>query len=145
MEWRSSAAPKRQPPGFIEPCIPTLVSQPPVGPRWAHEIKHDSYRLIARKRDGRVRLFTRRGYDGSDRYQLILHSARRLPVSRFLIDGEAVCCIDDGLSDFDRLHSRAQQQSPSIKKVPGVAARGAKAMAEISIQESGICSIKLIA
>jgi bifunctional non-homologous end joining protein LigD len=33
------------------------------GPRWIHEIKHDGYRLIARKPDDRVRLFTRRGYD----------------------------------------------------------------------------------
>jgi|ERR1700730_18218476 ATP-dependent DNA ligase len=50
MLWRSSA-PKRQPPGFIEiePCIPTRTSKPPVGPPWVHEIKHDGYRLIARK------------------------------------------------------------------------------------------------
>jgi bifunctional non-homologous end joining protein LigD len=33
------------------------------GPQWIHEIKHDGYRLIARKQDDRVRLFTRRGYD----------------------------------------------------------------------------------
>jgi hypothetical protein len=44
-------------PGIIEPCIPTLASKPPVGRQWIHEIKHDGCRLIARKRDGRVRLF----------------------------------------------------------------------------------------
>ena len=27
-------------------------------------------------------------------------------VSRFLIDGEAVVCCDNGVSDFERLHSR---------------------------------------
>ncbi len=43
--------------GIIEPCIPTRVSMPLVGPQWIHEIKHDGYRLIVRKRDGRVRLF----------------------------------------------------------------------------------------
>jgi hypothetical protein len=55
MLFRPSPAAQRRPPGFIEPCIPTLASRPPVGPQWIHEIKHDGYRLIARKRDGRVR------------------------------------------------------------------------------------------
>jgi ATP-dependent DNA ligase len=50
--------------------------------------------------------FTRRGFDWSERYPWILHSARRLPVNRFLIDGEAVVCGEDGVSDFERLHSR---------------------------------------
>src|SRR5260370_26761400 len=70
MLWRSSA-PKRQPPGFIEPCIPTRSEKPPVGPDWIHEIKHDGYRLIVRKRGGKVRLLTRRGYDWTDPYPLV--------------------------------------------------------------------------
>jgi bifunctional non-homologous end joining protein LigD len=53
-------AAKRRPPGFIEPCIPTRVDKPPVGPQWIHEIKHDGCRLIVRKQSDRVRLFTRR-------------------------------------------------------------------------------------
>jgi ATP-dependent DNA ligase len=63
-------------------------------------------------RDGeQVRLFTRRGFDWTQRYPWIAHSARRLPVARFLIDGEAVVCGDDGVSDFKRLHSRADDAS----------------------------------
>jgi bifunctional non-homologous end joining protein LigD len=57
--------------GCIEPCIPTRIDKPPVGPQWIHEIKHDGYRMIVRKNDDRVRLFTRRGYDWTDRYPLI--------------------------------------------------------------------------
>jgi ATP-dependent DNA ligase len=58
-------------------------------------------------RDGeRVRLFTRRGFDWTQRYPWIAHSARRLPITRFLIDGEAVCCGEDGVADFERLRSR---------------------------------------
>jgi hypothetical protein len=68
MEWRTKPRIKR--PGIIEPCIPTRATKPPVGPQWIHEIKHDGYRLIARKRDGRVRLFTRNGFDWSDRYPM---------------------------------------------------------------------------
>ena len=37
------------PAGFIQPCQPTLVAHPPAGPGWLHEMKHDSYRLMAPK------------------------------------------------------------------------------------------------
>jgi hypothetical protein len=68
MLWRSPAA-KRRPAGYIEPCIATLVSKPPEGPQWIHEIKHDGYRLIARKQADRVRLFIPRrgGLDHGER------------------------------------------------------------------------------
>jgi bifunctional non-homologous end joining protein LigD len=69
MEWRTKPLAKR--PGLMETCIPTRASKPPVGPQWIHEIKHDGYRLIARKRAGRVRLFTRNGFDWTERYPRI--------------------------------------------------------------------------
>ena len=37
----------------------------PSGSAWVHEVKHDGYRLIARRDEHRVRLYTRRGYDWS--------------------------------------------------------------------------------
>jgi bifunctional non-homologous end joining protein LigD len=89
---------KKRPAGFVEPCIPTLASRPSTGPQWMHEIKHDGYRLIARKQDGRVRLFTRRGYDWTDRYPRIVEAVAALPSSTATIDGEAGCCGADGLS-----------------------------------------------
>jgi len=39
--------------GFVEPCLPSPAEQPPVGPNWIHEIKHDGFRIMAR-RDGAV-------------------------------------------------------------------------------------------
>jgi ATP-dependent DNA ligase len=110
MLWRNQAA-KRRPPGFIEPCIPTRVSKPPIGPQWIHEIKHDGYRLIVRKRGERVRLFTRRGYDWTDRYPLIAAAVARLRATSAVLDGEAVCCDDSGIADFEKLHSRAHDGS----------------------------------
>jgi len=62
MFQRGTAA-RRRPQSFIDPCIPTLATKPLVGPQSIHEIKHDGYRLIARRHGDRVRLFTRRGYD----------------------------------------------------------------------------------
>ena len=50
--------------GFISPCQPTKVDRPPSGSNWAHEIKHDGYRLMLRRDGSRVRCFTKSGYDG---------------------------------------------------------------------------------
>jgi bifunctional non-homologous end joining protein LigD len=106
MEWRTTGRPAKRP-GIIEPCIPTRASKPPVGPQWIHEIKHDGYRLIARKRGGRVSLLTRRGYAWTDRYPRISAAVATLRPASVTIDGEAVCCDDAGVAVFEKLHSRA--------------------------------------
>src|SRR5258708_3733916 len=87
MLWRTKPPAKR--PGIIEPCIPTRASKPPVGSQWIHEIKHDGYRLIARKRGAGVRLFTRNGYDWTQRYPRISAAVAALQVATATIDGEA--------------------------------------------------------
>jgi hypothetical protein len=38
MLWRASKK-RTAPPGFIEPCIPTVSTKVPVGPLWIHEVK----------------------------------------------------------------------------------------------------------
>jgi bifunctional non-homologous end joining protein LigD len=53
-----------------------------------------------------VRLFTRKGYDWSNRFPLIVEAAIRNRQSSFVIDGEAVLLGVDGRSDFNGLHSR---------------------------------------
>jgi ATP-dependent DNA ligase len=35
-------------------CLPTSAPQPPSGDQWLHEIKHDGFRVIARKNGMRV-------------------------------------------------------------------------------------------
>jgi ATP-dependent DNA ligase len=42
-------------------CLPIKAQQPPSGPLWWHEIKHDSFRVIARKDGVKVRLYSRPG------------------------------------------------------------------------------------
>jgi bifunctional non-homologous end joining protein LigD len=55
---RSMSLPSRAlPPGFIAPCLPTSAPQPPSGDLWLHEIKHDGFRVIARKEGKRVKLY----------------------------------------------------------------------------------------
>jgi bifunctional non-homologous end joining protein LigD len=64
--------------GFVDPCIPTVAAKPPSGPDWVHEIKHDGYRLIVRRDGKAVQLFTRRGFDWTDRYPAIASAAAKL-------------------------------------------------------------------
>jgi hypothetical protein len=45
------------------PCLPTKAPQPPTGGAWLHEIKHDGFRVVARKDGERVRLYSRPGND----------------------------------------------------------------------------------
>src|ERR1700749_4305302 len=90
----------------IPPCIPTRAPKPPAGPEWVHEIKHDGYRLQVRRAGNQVRLFTRRGYDGSGRYPAIAVTATLLRARSFTLDGEAVVCGPDGVAIFDALHRR---------------------------------------
>jgi hypothetical protein len=45
--------------GFIAPCLPTKTDKLPSGSQWLHEIKHDGFRVIARKEGPRVRLYSR--------------------------------------------------------------------------------------
>jgi bifunctional non-homologous end joining protein LigD len=73
MVLRSSRGrPLNAPTAFIHPCQPIVAKQPPTGPGWAHELKHDGYRLQIHVRDGRVRLYTMNGNDWTKRYPRIV-------------------------------------------------------------------------
>src|SRR6266568_7050675 len=93
--------------GIIEPCLPSPAKAPPSGPGWLHEIKHDGFRIMARRDSAGVRLITRAGNDFSSRFPFIAMAVGKLPVQSCLIDGEAIVCDENGLAVFEliRLHS----------------------------------------
>jgi ATP-dependent DNA ligase len=97
--------------GFIPPCLPIKAKAPPSGGAWVHEIKHDGFRIIARKDGSRVRLFTRNGHDFSHRFALIADAVARLRSRSVIIDGEAVACGEDGVPRFDRIRYRKHDGS----------------------------------
>jgi ATP-dependent DNA ligase len=43
----------------IAPCLPTKTDKLSSGSQWLHEIKHDGFRIIARKSGAQVRLYSR--------------------------------------------------------------------------------------
>jgi ATP-dependent DNA ligase len=67
--------PRTLPAGFIAPCLPTKAHTLPSGSDWPHEIKHDGFRIIARKSDGKVRLYSRPGNEMTRRFPLIAEAA----------------------------------------------------------------------
>ena len=69
------------PAGFIAPCLPTKIDKLPSGSQWLHEIKHDGFRIIARKTGAQVRLYSRPGNDLTDRFPLIVETLARLQVA----------------------------------------------------------------
>jgi hypothetical protein len=102
------------PAAVIEPCLPRPGKQPPAGRGWIHEIKHDGFRIMARRADGRVRLLTRKGNDFSRRFPQIVAALTVLPVRSCLLDGEAVVCNENGLAVFDLIRGYRHDSAPVL-------------------------------
>ena len=92
--------------GIIEPCLPSPAKAPPAGPGWIHEVKHDGFRIVARRDGAGVRLFTRNGNDFTARFPLAVAAITALPAHSFLIDGEAIVTNDRGLAVFDLIRHK---------------------------------------
>ena len=94
-----------------EPCLPRSAKEPPAGPGWIHEIKHDGFRIIAQRAADSVQLFTRNGYDFSGRLPLIVAAIAALPARSCVLDGEAIACDNKGLSVFEMIRWRQHDGS----------------------------------
>jgi bifunctional non-homologous end joining protein LigD len=92
--------------GIIEPCLPSPAKAPPSGSDWIHEIKHDGFRILARRDSAGVRLITRNGNDFTARFPLAAAAVRALPANSFLIDGEAIVTNERGLAVFDLIRHK---------------------------------------
>ncbi len=101
--------PLNAPAAFIHPCQPSVAKQPPTGAGWAHELKHDGYRLQIHVRKNSVRLYTINGADWTKRYPRIVEEAARLR-EPLIIDAEVVHLSPKGVADFDALNSRISDE-----------------------------------
>jgi bifunctional non-homologous end joining protein LigD len=99
---------------FIEPQLATLVDHPPQREGWIHEVKHDGYRCQVLLEGAQARVFTRNGYDWTDRYPSIVRAASSLRCQSAIIDGEAIVQDGNGASDFDSLNSALRWRPESI-------------------------------
>jgi bifunctional non-homologous end joining protein LigD len=90
-------------PEFIPPQLCKLVSRPPAGDDWVHEIKFDGYRMQLRIENGVATLRTRKGLDWTEKFAAIAAAAAKLPDA--IIDGEAVAFNHNGAPDFGALQA----------------------------------------
>ena len=97
--------------GIIEPCLPSPAKAPPSGPGWIHEIKHDGYRILARRDRTGVWLITPNGSDFTDRFPFMAAAIKLLPVRSCIIDGEAIVCDESGLAVFELIRSHGSKMS----------------------------------
>jgi ATP dependent DNA ligase domain/Transposase DDE domain len=98
----------------FEPCLPRPAKEPPAGPNWIHEIKHDGFRIVAHRDGDRVRLVTRNGFDFADRFPLVAEAIAALPVRSCVLDGEAIAVDDNGLSVFDLIRYRQHDHAVTL-------------------------------
>jgi ATP-dependent DNA ligase len=92
----------------LEPCLPRSANEPPAGPGWIHEIKHDGFRILAHRRGRSVRLITRNGHDLADRFPLAVAAIEALRVRSWVVDGEAIVCDESGLAVFDLIRGHGR-------------------------------------
>jgi bifunctional non-homologous end joining protein LigD len=102
------SVPKREEAGFVSPQLAQVVPAVPSGSHWVHEIKLDGYRLVAVRRKGGVRLFTRNGHDWTERFGSLAGHLEELCGKDFVLDGEAVVFDERGRSSFGGLQEALQ-------------------------------------
>jgi ATP-dependent DNA ligase len=98
-------------PTFIPPQLSQPVKVPPEGSDWAHEIKHDGYRIHARLARGGVKLLTRTGLDWTDRYQTTAKALSKIKVQEAYLDGELCAVRPDGTTSFADLQAATDSRS----------------------------------
>src|SRR5215467_13917264 len=98
-------------PGFIDFCDPSLREEPPPGNQWLYEIKADGYRAQVHVKDENVIVYSRSGYNWTDRFSTIAEAAKRLRARQAILDGEAIVMGANGVPDFQALRRELSRQS----------------------------------
>ena len=95
------------------PIEPMLAKKAPDGipeGEYIFETKWDGMRVIVQREDGRIRLWTRRGQEVTDRFpELLLHDTF---YHDGIFDGEICCFDDDGKSNFRTVVGRRHNKHP---------------------------------
>jgi bifunctional non-homologous end joining protein LigD len=109
---KDSLLKKNKIPAFIDPQLPLLVKEAPIGDEWVHEMKFDGYRIQAHLEAGQVKLFTRAGHNWTHKYSEIEKELKSAGVKNAILDGEVVVIDEHGRSDFQALQLEMKSSRP---------------------------------
>ncbi len=103
-------------PKFRAPQLATLVDEVPAGNGWMHEIKFDGYRAMIACAGDKVKVYTRKGLDWSDKFAPLVERFAALDLPSCLIDGEIVGYDKQGNPDFSSLQQVLKRGHGAQKK-----------------------------
>jgi bifunctional non-homologous end joining protein LigD len=89
----------------VPPQLATLVTTPPAGDEWLHEMKFDGYRILCRLQKGRATLLSRNAKDWTDHFPDVAAAAAALPARQALLDGEIAVLLPNGTTKFQALQN----------------------------------------
>lgn len=92
-------------PQKFHPQLATLVSEPPEGDQWLHEIKYDGYRILCFIKKRKVTLLTRHSKNWTSKFDLIVREIEKLRIGNTIFDGEIVVLNPDGTTNFQALQN----------------------------------------
>ena len=85
-------------PKLLESQLAFLTSVVPTCGDWLYEV--DGYRILTRFQRGKPQIFTRRGYDWTDRMPALADELATVGIDSSWLDGEIVVLNDSGDTDF---------------------------------------------
>jgi bifunctional non-homologous end joining protein LigD len=95
-------------PRKLEPMLAEIGEALDSNPAWLYEPKLDGYRIIARVRNGDVRLTSRGGLDLTEAFPEIVADLATQAIDSMVLDGEIVALTTEGRPSFNALQKRAQ-------------------------------------
>lgn len=101
-------------PAFVAPQLCRLVSEPPEGEEWIHEVKFDGYRILCGLAGRRATLWSRNAKDWTASFRDIASEASGLPARTALLDGEVVVVGKGGVTSFNALQNALKGQAADL-------------------------------
>jgi bifunctional non-homologous end joining protein LigD len=113
-----TGARKAKLPAKVAPQLATLVTDPPRGDEWVHELKFDGYRVLCELKEGprgkSTRIVTRNGKDWTDRFGAVAEAIAALSAREALLDGEVAVLLPDGTTSFQALQNALGNGSENL-------------------------------
>ena len=97
-------------PGFFAPMGATIADKLPKGPEWVFEIKWDGVRALSCIADSTITIYTRTNNRCDRQYPELHVLPHYIDASQAIVDGEIVVLDPKGVSKFELIQPRIQNQ-----------------------------------